>query len=95
MRYIESFAICSGLLTIIFFYLLCAYNITGVIHEDKWCYYFYIPALGDLAKTDALFDANTNWNLIPSIGQTVITMLLNQKFREFAKTLTDRENHKY
>jgi len=52
----------------VFGYLLCAYNITGVIHEDKWCYYFYISFLGDMAKDGALFDANTNWNLIPTIG---------------------------
>lgn len=48
-----------------------------------------------MAKEGAIFDANTNWNQIPSVTQTILTMLLNFKFRELARQLTERENHKY
>lgn len=82
-------------LFIIFIYLIAMYNVTGVIVEEKWNTIFYIPFLGDLAKEGGLFDAQTNWNLIPSIGQTILTMLINNQFRSTAKALTNRENHKY
>lgn len=97
LRYIESFLISSLLLSVIFVYLVAAYNITGVIQENgKHLHeFFYIHWLGDMAKEGAIFDANTNWNLIPSIAQTIITMLLNGQYRKYAVHLTDRENHKY
>jgi len=40
-RYIESFIVCFVLLFFIFIYLIAAYNITGVITEDKWNSLFY------------------------------------------------------
>lgn len=97
MRYIESFLVSTTFLIVIFIYLIAAYNITGVIVEDGSQFHsiFYIHFLGDMAKTDGIFDANTNWNLIPSLAQTVITMLLNGQYRKYAVILTDRENHKY
>lgn len=94
-RYIESFIVSFSFLMLIFVYLIAMYNLTGVIEDEKWNAFFYIDSLGDLAKKDALFDKDTNWNLIPSIAQTVLTMLLNGQFRKMAKKLTDRENHKY
>jgi len=95
IRYLESFVIISVLLFFIFIYLVAAYNITGVIEEEKWNNIFYIPWLADMAKEGAIFDVDTNMAFIPSIGQTVITMILNSYFRDVAKMLTDRENHKY
>jgi len=51
--------------------------------------------LAALATEGAIFDANTYWNFIPTIGQVVCTMLLNQMFSRVATFCTDRENHKY
>lgn len=95
MRYVESLLVSTSLLFVIFVYLICMYNLTGVIVEEKWNSIFYIDFLGDLAKEGGMFDANTNWNFIPSIAQTVLTMLLNSRFRNLSKVLTNRENHKY
>lgn len=68
--YLESFLVSAVTLIIIFIYLIAAYNITGVIVEDSEHFHtaFYWPWLGDLAKEGALFDANTNWNIIPSLA---------------------------
>ena len=55
----------------------------------------YIEVLGDMAKEGAIFDVNSNMSLIPALAQTVITMILNGKFRTLSRELTDRENHKY
>jgi anoctamin-10 len=95
MRYLESFLVSSVFLAVIMFYLLCMYNITGVIKQCNHFDFLYIPLLGDLAKEGELFDANSNMNFIPSLFQTIFTMVLNFKFRDIAKTLTDKENHKY
>jgi anoctamin-10 len=95
-RYLESMVVCFLLLMVIFVYLVAMYNITGVITaEGKFHSIFYIEWLADFAKEGAIFDAQTNWVLIPTIAQTVITMILNSMFRSFAKQLTERENHKY
>lgn len=96
-RYLESLLFSAVSLVIIFVYLVAAYNITGVIVEDGQHFHtqFYIHWLGDLAKEGALFDANTNWNIIPSLAQTILTMLLNGQYRKYSVVLTDRENHKY
>lgn len=57
-------------LFLIFVYLVAAYNITGVILEEGGSYHetFYIHWLGDMAKEGAIFDANTNMNIIPSLA---------------------------
>lgn len=96
-RYIESVLVISVLLFFIFIYLVIMYNLTGVIkpEEGTWKNLFNIRFLSDLCEPDQIFDLNTNWAFIPSIGQTVITMIFNSYFRGCAKWLTDRENHKY
>ena len=68
LKYIESLFICLPAFVLIFVYLIGAYNITGVIKEDSKYADFVITFLADLAKEDAIFDANTNWNFIPVIG---------------------------
>ena len=54
-----------------------------------------IPELASLAEEGAIFDANTNMNFIPSIGQIICTIILNTIYRQVAEFCTDRENHKY
>lgn len=54
-----------------------------------------IPAVADLCKPGAIFDVNTNWAYIPTIGQAITTTIVNGYFREVAGFTSDRENHKY
>lgn len=78
-----------------FYFLVCCYNITGVIIADSKYDQFHICLLADLAKPGALFDAESNMAYITTIGQVILTMMLNLLFREVATFCTDRENHKY
>ena len=40
-----------------------------------------IKYLSDLAEKDAIFDADSNYAYITTIGQVVCTMILNLSFR--------------
>ena len=75
--------------------MICCYNFTGVITENSPFKAFVIPVLADLAKPEAIFDVETNWNLLGTIAQVVLTLILNMSFRSIAVWCTDRENHKY
>ena len=68
MKYIESLFICAPLLIFVFFYLIAAYNITGVIKENSKYKDFVITSLADLAKPNAIFDADSNAACITTIG---------------------------
>ena len=67
-RYIESFFICAPCLVFVFFYLIAAYNITGVIKENSKYKDFVITFLADLAAPGAIFDADSNAAWITTIG---------------------------
>ena len=95
MRNLESFLICQPMFLVVFVFLVCCYNITGVILPNTKHDAFLITWLADLAVTDAIFDANSNMAYITTIGQVVCTMFLNSYFRELAVYCTQRENHKY
>jgi len=96
IRYLESF-LTQFLITIsiVIPFLICCYNFTGVITENSPFKAFVIPVLADLAKPEAIFDVETNWNLLGTIAQVVLTLILNMSFRSIAVWCTDRENHKY
>lgn len=77
-------------------FLICCYNLTGVITAEKHGdNIFLMPMLADLAVEGAIFDANSNAAYITTIFQVVCTMFVNGYFREVAKYCTNRENHKY
>lgn len=96
MRKLESVIIILPCFAFVFFFLVCCYNITGVVCDTHAKYdLFLIPWLADMAKPDGIFDVSTNWAYIPSIGQTILTMFINKAYREVAIYTTDRENHKY
>ena len=95
VRYVESLAIIAPCFVLVFFFLVFWYNITGVILPDSKFDAWLIEDLAALAKPDALFDAATNWALIPTIGQVLATQWANKQFRSVARYTTDRENHKY
>jgi len=78
LRYLESALICLPFFAFVFVFLVACYNITGMILPGSKHDIFHIEFLADLAKPDALFDAESNMAWVTTIGQIVLTMLLNQ-----------------
>ena len=68
MRYIESAFMCLPAFVIVFVFLVACYNVTGVIVADGKYEFFLIEFLADLAKPDALFDAESNMAYVTTIG---------------------------
>lgn len=68
LRYVESFFILLPFFFLIICYLIACYNITGVITENSKYKQFVIHSLASLAEEGAIFDVNTNWAFIPTIG---------------------------
>ena len=68
IKYFESFLICLPFFGLVFYFLVCCYNITGVIIPDSKYDQFHICLLADLAKPGALFDAESNMAYITTIG---------------------------
>jgi len=47
-----------------------------------------------MADPGAIFDPESNMNLVAAIAQTIVTTIMNLQFRKVAKWATDYENHK-
>jgi hypothetical protein len=41
-----------------------------------------------------LFDPQTNWGLIPTVIQVIISIIMNEKFKVVAQKATEHENHR-
>lgn len=94
-RYIESFFICLPFFGIVIFVVCCFLNLTGVVDAHSHGGLFHIECLSDLTLEGHIFDINSNMALIPSLLQSVITLIMNLAFRQIAVYATNRENHKY
>lgn len=68
-------------------------NMTGVIRPTAHSY-FDIPFLSRLADPGAVFDPDGYTNMVPSIAQAIITVIMNMGFRHVAKYTAGLENHK-
>ena len=53
-----------------------------------------MPSLSVLADEGAIFDPEGNANMAVSIGQAIITIVMNVYFRKIAHWTADFENHK-
>jgi len=92
--YALSLAICLPCLMACIFVIICFLNCTGVIRPEHHGGIFNIAMLSHLADEGALFDPNSNMNMVAAIAQTITTMMINQQFRKVAQWTTDMENHK-
>lgn len=72
-----SFAICVPCLLACMFIIVCFLNCTGVIRPEHHGGVFDMPMLSRLADEGAIFDPNSYMNFVPSIAQTVVTLLIN------------------
>ena len=55
---------------------------------------FDIPRLSSLADPGALCDPEGNFNMVVSILQAIVTMIMNKYFKSIAEWTADMENHK-
>ena len=90
-----SLAVCLPCLLCAMFVIICFLNMTGVIRPDHMGGAFNIPILSAMADEGAIFDPESNMNMVAAIGQTVVTLVMNMQFRKVAAWTCDLENHKY
>ena len=76
------------------FIIVCFLNCTGVIRPEHHGGVFDMPVLSRLADEGAIFDPNSYMNFVPSIAQTVVTLLINIQFRKVAIWTSEFENYK-
>lgn len=94
-RYFKSFLICAPAFIVVLLVIVCFLNLTGVINAKVHGGLFHIETLSQYSMEGRAFDRNSNWALIPSMMQSVITLVMNSIFRKIAIHATDQENHKY
>ena len=93
-RYLVSFAICLPCLFSCMCIIVCFLNLTGVIRPEHHGGFFDIPWMSAMANEGAIFDPNGNMNMVISVVQAIVTVLINLQFRKVAAWTADFENHK-
>jgi len=77
MMYLKSFLVCFPCWCVCCFVIVCFLNATGVIRPHHHGGLFDFPLLSGLADDGAIFDPNYNANMAVSIGQAVVTIIMN------------------
>lgn len=80
-RYVQSLFICLPFFIVVVFVVVCFLNLTGVVDAHTHGGLFHIEVLSDLTLEGRLFDLNSNMQLLISLLQSVITLVMNQIFR--------------
>ena len=89
VRYVISFFICLPPFIFVFIVIVVFLNLTGIIDPSKHGGLFHMHTFCSLSYEGALFDVNTNWAFIPSILQSVVTLIMNLIFKQIAIIATD------
>lgn len=92
--YILSACICVPCLMFCIFVIICFLNMTGAIRPENHGGIFNIPLLSSMADPGAIFDPESNMNILAGIIQAVVTTIMNTVFQKIAKWTTHLENHK-
>jgi hypothetical protein len=93
-QYTISFIICFPCWCVCCLIIVAFLNATGVIRPDHHGGAFDIPELSHLADPGNYCDPEGNINMVVSIAQAIMTMIMNQYFRKVAIYTADMENHK-
>ena len=93
-RYLMSFAICFPCWCLCCFIIVCFLNATGVIRPHHHSGLFDIKSLSVLADEGQIFDPEGNMNMVVSIAQAVLTIVMNIYFAKVAHFTANLENHK-
>ena len=72
-----SFAVCLPCLVAALFVIVCFLNCSGVIRPEAHGGAFNMPWLSHMADPGAIFDPESNTNLVAAIAQTVVTTIMN------------------
>lgn len=91
--YFRSLCICLPCMAAAMSVIVAFLNMTGVIRPGRHAY-FDIPWLSSLADPGEIFDPEGYANMIPSIAQAIITVVMNLAFRSVAKYTAELENHR-
>jgi len=94
IKYLQSFLVCFPCWCVCCYVIVCFLNATGVIRPIHHGGYFDIPYLSSMADDGAIFDPEGNMNMVVSIGQAILTIIMNIYFRKVALWTADFENHK-
>ena len=74
--------------------IICFLNMTGVIRPEHHQGFFDIPMLSSMADPGAIFDPESNMNMVISGVQALVTVIMNLAFRRVAIWTSEFENHK-
>lgn len=94
VEYFKSFWICFPCWCVCCLIIVIFLNATGVIRPHHHGGYFDMPSVSKLADEGEIFDPNFNMNMVVSIGQAIMTIIMNVYFRKIAHWTADMENHK-
>mmetsp|Transcript_109324 Transcript_109324/g.151302 ORF Transcript_109324/g.151302 Transcript_109324/m.151302 type:complete len:384 (+) Transcript_109324:503-1654(+) len=94
IRYLQSFAICFPCWCVACFVIVIFLNMTGVIRPEHHHGAFNIPIFSKMADPGAIFDPESNVNMVACILQTIVTIIMNFKFSDIARWTAANENHK-
>jgi hypothetical protein len=75
-----SAAICIPCLITCIFVIVCFLNATGAIRPEHHGGAFDIPMLSKLADPGAIFDPESNMNILAGIIQALVTLVMNLNF---------------
>ena len=75
--YLVSLSICVPCLIACICVIICFLNATGVIRPEHHGGLFDIPVLSALANEGAIFDPASNMNMVISVVQAIVTVLIN------------------
>lgn len=92
--YFVSAAVCIPCLALCIFVIICFLNMTGVIRPEDHGGFFDIPTLSSMANEGAIFDPESNMNMVIGGVQALVTFVMNLAFRKVAVWTTNLENHK-
>lgn len=92
--YVLSLVICVPCLLFCIFVIICFLNLTGAIRPEHHGGAFDIPILSQMANPGAIFDPESNMNILAGIIQAVVTQIMNIIFCKIANWTSEMENHK-
>lgn len=94
IKCLQSFAVCFPCWSFACFVIVIFLNMTGVIRPEHHGGAFNIPIFSAMADPGAIFDPESNVNMVACILQTIVTIIMNMKFSEIARWTAENENYK-
>jgi Calcium-activated chloride channel len=94
IRYLKSCWLCLPYFLTVAGLNIIFLNLTGIVDPTRHHALFQIEFLSDLCKPGNILDLTGNLSILPPIVQTVISILLDLRFKKVAYHATEVENHR-